>query len=504
MHIAGGAVPHGTGCIFTDPMQIANAAGEKGLKCFCHMLEGLPVHSFIQLPSRVPAAEGMETSGGYFSPEDTLRLMEEIGKIQPVSLGEVNAGELDGESTLKKLSYAASRGIRINGHCPSMGHDDLSVAAAAGISSDHEAESGEELSHRLSTGMSVMVRQGTIEPNCEALIKYVVENDLPTDSLMFCTDDKSPEDILENGCIDNNIRIAIGCGLDPIKAIKLATLNPARHFGADDKLGSCTPGRYADFVLFEDLNSLAVKKVYFKGKLAAENGIMWDFPQKSAERELSHMLDTVKISDNLSEASLAVSLPHNCRSFTAAVINMKSDSLITYKTQRTLKAESGFPIADTENDILPIAVIEHYGKGGGVGCGFIHGLGIKHGAVASSTAQEGNNIAVSGTSYSDMLTAVKAVANAGGGSAVCIGGKVIALRRLPFCGIMGTGSITDEIAAADSFSKALDTLGSSNPRLMSVLTVSLCPSIPEIGLTDKGLIDVCSHKFISAADNCLF
>lgn len=486
-----GAVPHGTGCIFADPMQLANASGEDGLRAFCSMLENQPVHSFIQFPSRVPAAEGMETSGAYFSPEDTLLLMK---KLSAVSLGEVNALELEKQSVLEKLAFAAENAFHINGHCPGLDHDSLCAAAAAGIRDDHESETGEELSQRLLSGIPIFIREGTIEPNCAPLVSEIVKKKLPTDSIMFCTDDKSPYDILKNGCIDNNIRIAIKCGMNPVTAIKAATLNAARHFGIEHKIGSCTPGRYADLVLFEDLEYPKIAKVYFKGELAAENGRIVR-PTQEPVNKYAELYKTVKLPESLSEDSLAVCTDKGSRA-DVVYISMAGGSLISHKGEETLTVSDGRIIPDTKKDILPIAVIERFGKNGNIGKAFIKGLGIKKGAVASSTAQEGNNIVVSGADYSDMLAAVRAVAEAGGGSAIVCGGRLLALRRLPLAGIMGTGSIEEETESARRFEESLKLTGSDNPMLMAMLTVSLCPSIPEIGLTDKGLIDSYSHEYI--------
>lgn len=473
-----GAAAHGTGCIFTDPMQTANAAGKNGLKAFLELLSEQPVHSFLQFPSRVPAAEEAETSGAYFSPEDTIKMMTDFGAF---SLGELNAQELLKPSALEKLCFAANGGYHINGHCPALGHDMLCAAAAAGIRDDHESESGKELKARLFSGIPVFIRQGTSEPNCEALISAVVKDDLPTDSLMFCTDDKSPSDILQNGCIDNNIRIAIKCGMKPITAIKLATLNAARHYGIESRIGSLTPGRYADIVLFSSLETLDIQSVYFKGESVSS----YKSNTVDISRKYPSLFDTIKLpeltAEMLAKNSSAEYSDEIC-------ISMTAGSLITQRSDEKLKTCGGKIMPDIERDILPIAVIERYGKNGNIGKAFIKGLGIKKGAVASSTAQEGNNIVVSGASFDDMLLAVKAIRKAGGGSAVCVDGKLIALRPMPFCGIMGTGSIGEEIAAEEKFSEALKATGSENPMLMLMLTVSLCPSIPEIGLTDKGLI----------------
>lgn len=488
-----GAVPHGTGCIFTDPMQIANAAGADGVRDFCRMLERLPLRSYLQFPSRVPAAEGMETAGGYFSPETTGELMQ---SMDVHSLGEVNGADLYSEKTLQKIAASYSLGKPVNGHCPALRHDELCAAVAAGLCDDHESEAFEELYERLSLGMPVFVREGTIEPNCVPLITGVVKHNIPTDSLMFCTDDKAPADIKQNGCIDHAVRLAIKCGMNPIKAIKLATLNAARHFGQEHFIGSVAPGRFADFILFNSLEQLDIQQVYFGGKLVAEQGKLVVSVQTDFERHYPSLCKTVILPKNMTEADLAVPLPKECSRFEAVVMKIRKESLMTEQTTAVMEAKNGMANPDIQHDILPLAVIERYGKGGNIGHGFISGLGITRGAVAASMAQEGNNLVTCGVNYKDMLTAARAVEKMGGGAAICIDGKITAMLKYPIAGIMGSGSLDDEIRFSEEFAAKVAETGSTNPMLVTYLIVATCSSIPVLGLTDMGLIDVNSHKII--------
>lgn len=331
------------------------------------------------------------------------------------------------------------------------------------------------------------------------LIKKALKEGLtPADSVMFCTDDKSPTDIMENGCIDKNIRTAISCGMAPITAIKIATLNAARHFGIEHRYGSCTPGRYADIVLFDDLYNINIKKVFFKGELIARNGRITGMPRRTDIKKYPCLSNSIIFSEDLSAEDMLIKIRENANVKKAKVIciSMNSGSLISHKSEAVLNIENGFICPDIENDILPIAVIERYGKSGNIGKAFIKGLGIKRGAVASSTAQESNNIVVSGTNAEDMFCAINAVKRAGGGSAVCIERKTVAVRSFPLAGIMGIGTLDEEIGSLKKFDDSLKQTGSREPRLMEKLTVSLCPSIPEIGITDMGIIDVDSGKFI--------
>lgn len=411
-----GAVPHGTGCVFFDPMQMSNTLGLKGIKAICEMLGKMPIESFLQLSSQ------------YLS---TLKTQDDITNVikecRAKTVGEISGAVVGNEEIIKLLGAAKRAGVKVNGHCPSMGFRDVQQAACAGLCDDHECESISDLEQRLACGMAVLVREGTIEPNCRTLCEGIVKNHIPTDDIMFCTDDKSAEDIKENGCIDNALRIAVKCGISPVSAIKMATLNVARHYGVDDIIGSVAPSKKANFLLMDSLENVTVKKVYHQGRLEVSNGIV---------------------------------------------------------------------CGDTKADILPIFVVERFGRSGEIGSGFIKGLGIKRGAVAASFAQESNNVVVSGVDPADMLCAVKAVEANGGGAAMAIDGKVAGLYSLPVAGILSGENITGEIKAQKAFREALALTGGNIQRMTAVLTVSLCQTIPEVGLTEKGLFDVNQQRYI--------
>ena len=239
-----GAVPHGTGCVFFDPMQMSNTFGLKGIKTICEMLGEMPVESFLQLSSQ------------YLSTLKTQDdIIDVIKECRAKTVGEISGAVVDNEEIIKLLGAAKRAGVKVNGHCPSMGYGDVQQAACAGLCDDHECESISDLEQRLACGMAVLVREGTIEPNCRTLCEGIVKNHIPTDDIMFCTDDKSAEDIKVNGCIDNALRIAVKSGISPVTAIKMATLNVARHYGVDDIIGSVAPSRKANFLLMDSLEN---------------------------------------------------------------------------------------------------------------------------------------------------------------------------------------------------------------------------------------------------------
>lgn len=479
-----GAVPHGTGCVFFDPMQMSNTLGLKGIKVMQEMLKKMPVESFLQLSSQYLST--LKTQ------DDIANVIKECGAK---TVGEISGAVVGNEEIVRLISAAKRAGVKVNGHCPSMGFGDVQQAACAGLCDDHECESISDLEQRLACGMAVLVREGTIEPNCRTLCKGIVENHIPTDDIMFCTDDKSAEDIKENGCIDNALRIAVKSGIDPVTAIKMATLNAARHYGVDDIIGSVAPSRKANFLLMDSLENMTVKKVYHEGRLVAENGKLLCRREFDIGR-YPELRNTVILPTGLDSHSFEIKAGFERGYVTANAIEMPEGGIVTRLVKGRLEVRDGVVCGDTKADILPIFVVERFDRSGDVGCGFIKGLGLKRGAVAASFAQESNNVVVSGVDPGDMFCAVKAVEANGGGAAMAIDGRVAGLYSLPVAGILSGESITDEIKAQKAFREALALTGGNIQRLTAVLTVSLCQTIPDVGLTEKGLFDVTQQRYI--------
>lgn len=480
-----GAVPHGTGCIFFDPMQMSYTLGLPGIEAMCEMLEKMPLESYLQLSSQL------------------LTTLKNVGDITDVlkcckakTVGEISGGELDDESIQLILEAAEKAEIAVNGHCPSMGHDDISGAVCASLRDDHECESFEELEDRLSCGMAVFIREGTIEPNCRLIAEGIAKSHIPTDNIMFCTDDKSAEDILENGCIDKALRIAVKSGIDPVTAVRMATLNTARHYGIEHIIGSVTPSRKANLILLDSLETFTVKKVYHEGRLVAENGVLLS-PEKFYAQDYPKLRDTVVLPKGLDAHSFEVRIK-DVERVEVNVIEMPEGGITTKLSKAKLDVSEGVVCGDTQKDILPVFVTERFGKSGSTGCGFMKGLGIKKGAVAASFAQESNNIVVSGADPEDMLCAVRYLERSGGGAAVSINGKVVGFHPLPVAGILSDKGIRDEIAVQRDFRKALSLTGGNADTMAAVLTVSLCRTIPDVGLTEKGLYDVERQCYIPA------
>lgn len=487
------AVPHGTTAIFTDPMELANVSGTDGVRCFAQMLNDLPLHAFLEIPSRVPAAEGLETSGGVISPDETRALLEASFSA---SLGEVNATEIGAlnENTLQKIAFARQLGKVVNGHMPCLSWTQLNAAAAAGISDDHESTAFSELEEKLSLGIAVMIREGSIEPNLAPLVKGILAQTLPTDSLMFCTDDKNAEDLCRKGHIDFAVKKAISLGMPPVKAVKLATLNPARHFGLEAEFGSITPGRSADFLLVSDLEKFKIEAVYFKGKLAAQEGKACFKMSQDYRNSYPALCQSVMLSRGIMKEELFLRSAKEVVS--VRVMGIEENSLLVTAREATVRVVGGFILPDTAQDILPVAVIERYGKNGGIGHGLIHGIGIQDGAICSSLAQEGNNLVACGTNAEDMLIGLKEVARMNGGIVVVQHGSILAKKELELGGIISLCSVRKLILQNEIIERALYRIGCRQSNAATYLSVATCTAIPHYGLSDMGLVDVNTHQIV--------
>ncbi len=484
-------VPHGTTTMLIDPMEISNVAGLDGLLAFINDIEDLPYRIFIEVSSRVPTAPGLETTGGALGVAETERLLD---LDAAVSLGELDPAKIDtlSDEHLLKIIAAHSRGKIANGHAIGLFGSGLQAYAAAGLNDDHECVTFDELRARLALGMGVMVREGSSERNLDALISGVVEHGTNTRNLMFCTDDKHTSDIRAEGHINYNVNRAIALGLDPMEAIRMATLNTAQHFHIEHLLGSIAPGRYADFILAPSIEHIDPQRVFVNGKLVAQGGkLAVSPPHIDYPDNLRH---TVKLHHSLDDDDFVIRSKGD--SICARVIDLIPGQIVNNAMEATLTVKDGIVQPDTERDILLMFCVERYGKNGNIGRGLIHGFGLKHGAIAGSVSHDHHNIVVVGVDKHDMLVAVKALAEAQGGFVVVDDGAVQALLPLPLCGLMSeaqTEVVDQELAevrkAAHSLGCPLDT------PFMALSFVSL-PTVPALGLTDRGLIDVLNHSIV--------
>lgn len=483
-------VPWGTTTMFVDAMEIGNVAGVPGLRALVQNSRDLPYRILLEIPSRVPTAPGLETTGAVIDAADVDELIrEDIA----VSLGELDPSKVFGrqDEYLSKIVSTKEQRKIINGHTIDLDWERLNVYATAGITDDHESCTYEQLLDRIRLGLKPLIREGSSERNLENLIRGVVENNIPTDNMMFCTDDKAMSDILREGHISCNVQKSIDLGLDPIKALKMASFNAARHFRIEDRVGSICPGRFADIVLLDDLKVIRPAFVFQNGKLVAEDGTLL---QKIPTGDYPDFIRrSVKLYPDFSAEKFRI--PAEGTTATVKIINAIRDQVITTASVETLPIENGEVMPDVDNDILRISVVERYGKNGNVGNGFIRGFSLKKGAIAESISHDHHNIVVVGTNREDMETAVRELEKHQGGMTAVADGEVLATFPLPIAGLLTPDPLDVVLPQYDRVNEMAASLGCTYAApFMTLMFISL-PTIPECGLTDMGFIDVATRSF---------
>lgn len=489
-------VPKGTTTLMADLMEIANVAGEAGLKEMLKSLEQLPCRMLIEVSSRVPTAPGLETTGAVLGAAEVDALM---AWNESVSLGEMDSSKIllsREDEYLEKICSALNRSKPANGHAIGRLGQELNIYASSGISDDHECVTEEEMVQRLRVGMKVFIREGSTERNVDGLVRAVVEHGLDTENLMFCTDDKHIGDIRREGHINYNVNRSIALGMEPIDAIRMATIHAAKHFRLEEEIGSITPGRMADIILARDIRDIQPAEVWFEGRPAAADGAML---QETAVRTYPDWIkDTVKLKKPVDAHSFAV--PAGSHGDEAAapvrVIRLVSRQIINEEDEALLPVAEGCVQADPAQDVAKLSVVERYGKNGNVGSGFVRGFHLKEGAMAYSMSHDHHNIVVAGVDDGDMAVAVNEVARLHGGLAVACGGRVLASMELPIGGLMSEQGPREVEARLDELNRAAAGLGCDVEAPFMALSFISLPTVPQLGLTDKGLVDVLEHKLI--------
>jgi len=475
---------HGTTTAVADPHEIANVLGTNGLLYMIESSENQFLNVYFTLPSCVPATD-METSGAELTSKDIENFM---GHKKIVALGEMMnfPGVIfRDEKVLAKINAAKKFKKPLDGHSPGLLGRDLYAYLAAGISSDHECTEESEAREKLTAGMYVMIREGTAARNLHTLIPLI--NDRTVSRLMWCTDDRHPHELINEGSIDAIIREAIRSGVDPINAIKMATISAADYFGLND-IGAIAPGRRADLVIFEDMNCPEPHMVFSFGQLVAKNGRLLSQIHSS-----SPVVPPISMDIDLS--SLDFSIP--AEGTHVRVIEIVPNQIITRQIIAEPLIKNNFALSDVNRDILKIVVVERHKKTGNVGKGFVRGLGLKRGAIASSVAHDSHNIIAAGVDDMDMLTAVHALIRMGGGLVVACDNKIIAGLGLPIAGLMSCDPVEIVRDKLDALIGICHDLGSTLKDPFMALSFLALPVIPDLKLTDKGLVDVGQFGFVS-------
>ncbi|HEC23301.1 MAG TPA: adenine deaminase [Chloroflexi bacterium] len=474
-------IPHGVTSVVTDPHEIANVLGLEGIGFMLDQAKYGPLSMYVMASSCVPATH-METAGAKLEAYDIEHL-----KSNPWVLGLAEVMNYPGvvhasEDVLAKLE--AFGDMIIDGHCPGLSGKELNAYVAAGVASDHECTTVEEAREKLRLGMTIFIREATNAHNLRTLLPLVT----PANSrrICFCTDDRQPADLLDEGSIDYMVRVAIQEGIDPITAIRMGTLNTAEYFGLRDR-GAIAPGRRADLFIFSDLNNPVPEQVYRGGYLVAENGEM--LPIKEARRPIE-----LRSSMNIRWETVDFAIP--AEGAKARVIGSIPNQLVTEHLIEEIKQVDGYAVPDVERDILKMAVIERHRATGNMGKGFIHGIGLKRGAIAGTVAHDHHNLVVIGTDDESMMAAAQAIAQMGGGLVAVDGETILAQLPLPVAGLMSDQPIGEVRAGMDRLLGAAQELGSSLHDPFMAMSFMALEVIPSLKLTDVGLVDVDQFRLV--------
>lgn len=475
-------VPLGTTSVIADPHEIANVLGYEGIRFMMESAKYNPLNVFFTLPSCVPSTK-LETAGSQLRAFDILPFLREkwvVGLGEMMNFPGVIYGD---EEVLDKIKIATEK--RIDGHAPGVTGKNLSAYIAAGISSDHESTTPEEALEKLRMGMYVMIREGTGTKNLRDLLEMVTPEN--SRRCIFCTDDRHPHDILNEGHINFMIKTSIEYGIDPISAIRMATLNPGEYYNLR-KLGFLSPGNFADLVIIEDLEKFNIKMVFKNGQLVAENGKM---------QYESHFKPEVKIRSSVNLKWLEgdeFKIP--AKSDRCRVIGLIKDQIVTKALEGDPKIENGLVLSDPERDLLRCYVVERHHASGNIGKGLVKGFGLKKGAIASSISHDSHNIVVVGVNDEDIFKAVAQINKMGGGLSVVSDGKVLDTLELPIAGLMSTDPLEVVNDRLQKLNQETKQLGCPLADPFMAISFLALPVIPKLKITDLGLVDVDKFEFV--------
>jgi adenine deaminase len=476
-------IPRGTTTVVTDPHEIANVAGADGIRYMLAASEGLPLTVYVNLPSCVPATS-MGTAGAELNAGDLLGLADVRRVIGLAEFMNVPGAVLGLPGAVEKL--AVFQGRVIDGHAPGVSGQWLQAYVGAGPGSDHESMTADEMREKLRLGMYVFIRESTAAKNLRALLPAVTPQN--SRRCAFCTDDRHPADLLDEGHLDHLIRLAVAEGLDPITAIQMATLNGAEWFRLRDR-GAIAPGKRADMIVFSNLKDFRAEMVFAGGALVAQDGApVGDWPTPAVDD--SHVRDTVHVEWDRLSFDIPVAGDR------VRVVGVVPDQVVTEHLIEPAKVIDGLAVADLERDILKLAVIERHQGTGNVGLGFVRGMGLKRGALAGSVGHDAHNLTVASCDDASMMTAARAVGDLGGGLVAAVGEEVLASVPLPIAGLMSDQAVETVRQQMDHLVEVARELGSTLHDPFMTLGFLALEVIPSLKLTDQGLVDVEKFDFV--------
>ena len=480
-------IPKGTTTVIADPHEIANVCGLDGISYMLNASKNCPLDVYVMLPSCVPSTD-FENAGAILDAKDLKTLMDEAKVLGLGEMMNYPGVFLGNEGVHDKLLAFKNR--TIDGHAPGVSGNDLNSYILSGVETDHECVDYKELEEKVSKGMYIHLREGSATRNVAELCRGITANN--SRRLMFCTDDKHPTDIVNEGHINYNIKLAIDNGISPITAIQMATINSAQCYGLKHT-GAIAPGYKADLVVLDDLGMFSVRDVYKDGVLVSENGLA-TFEQIKYEDE--SVLNTIHLKEN---QQIDLEMPLN--SEYVKVIGLKEDSIITKKVIRKVDVIKGNFSNNPKVDILKLAVIERHKQTGNIGLGLVEGFGLKGGAIGLTIAHDSHNMIAIGDNDRDMKKCVEELRNLTGGICIVKDGQVALSLQLEVGGIMTDApldEVTTKLSELEVIARDMGVPKGVDP-FMTLAFLAL-PVIPELKVTDIGLFDANEFKFVEVEE----
>lgn len=488
------AIVKGTTGIFMDPHEIANVFGSEGVRLMHEEGQQLRLKVFTTFPSCVPATNDLEDAGA------TLEVADIQAGLQwenVVGLGEVMnfPGVVYGDPKMcGEIEATLDSGKTVTGHFPSEDDRMFQAYLASGVTSDHETVTREQGLHKVRMGMHLMIREGSAWHDVKEVIKIITEDGVNTSNISLVTDDVNPQTLVEKGHLNHVARRAMEEGVNPVTAIQMVTINVARYFKLEHDLGSITPGKCADILLIDDLQKMEPATVIADGQVIAEQGkLAVEFPTFTYPE---HIRNSMNVKQALQADDFKLETSTQQEKAKVNVVKVIENSARTEKMTAELAIQHGIILPDTAQDIVRLACIERHRGTGQISLAFAHGFSVKSGAVASTVAHDSHNLLVMGIDEADMAFAANELIRLGGGTIVVENGVVLALVPLTIAGLMSDKSLSEVVAEVAQLDQAWKHIGCSmNAPFMTFSLIAL-PVIPEIRISNRGLVDVTQFKLI--------
>ncbi len=492
---AASVIPHGTTGIYPDPHEICNVLGMDGMKLMVEASKGTPLKCMFVMPSCVPAVSGFEDTGSFIGPEQIAEAMKwnemvglgEMMNFPGILYGGDHAQEIVGE-TLKAGKIAT-------GHysLPETGSG-LNGYIASGMRCCHESTRSEDALEKMRRGMYAQIREGSAWHDLHEVSRAITEHKVDSRYACLISDDTHPNTLISKGHLDYILRRALEEKIDPITAIQMVTINAAQCFQMDHDLGSIAPGKCADIVFIESLESMNVTRVIIDGDTVAENGKLtceikpYNYPEWAT--------NTVHIGYDITADTFKMNAPAGAEKVTVRAIEVIPASVPDREVHVTLNTENGLLESEAAQDVLKAFVFERHHETGTVGKGFVKGFGIKCGAMASTVAHDAHNLLVVGTNDGDMALAANTLIACGGGMVAVENGKVLGCVPLPIAGLMNSKPAEEMAAIVSDLEKAWEKIGCTMPSPFMTMALIPLACLPELRLTNRGLVDCNTFKFV--------